>query len=235
MKYTIEGFSQEYLMSLKYNEIAPTGKTKQVVIKIEDIILLRYFVDNYKNLHKVTIDSFDYYILSYSKILNDLPLLKMSKKSLSVHFKKLCNMNLLKMILIENNVTAFGFGPVLIDLLQYAEDRKFYNFASTTTKMHQAAYDNFLDKVLNRDLPELSQKLLEMSYKDFLNTLYWKCITKYIKDTTHKCSRCSNTKLLHVHHKTYENHGFEHHIHVMNNDLEVLCSKCHKQEHHLEA
>src|ERR1700719_4251103 len=42
----------------------------------------------------------------------------------------------------------------------------------------------------------------------------------------HKCEKCESTNKLHVHHKTYENFGNE-----SLDDLELLCSTCHRKRH----
>ena len=68
-----------------------------------------------------------------------------------------------------------------------------------------------------------------MEYLDFLNTPYWDAVrSKKLYLSGYKCSLCNCNTNLQVHHKTYENHGYEH-----NNldDLIVLCSNCHSKQH----
>ena len=67
-----------------------------------------------------------------------------------------------------------------------------------------------------------------MSYKDFLNTPYWKAISAYLKIKRGKCEKCGSETELHTHHKTYEHHGTE----IFNlNDLICLCKECHRKFH----
>lgn len=48
-----------------------------------------------------------------------------------------------------------------------------------------------------------------------------------IERAGHVCERCGNERRLEVHHKTYANLGCE-----KPEDLEVLCSDCHFEEHY---
>lgn len=73
----------------------------------------------------------------------------------------------------------------------------------------------------------------KMKYKDFVQTPYWKAIAeKRRKQADFKCVTCSTGGCLHVHHRSYENHGREH---DNLNDLTVLCSKCHSTFHKEES
>lgn len=72
----------------------------------------------------------------------------------------------------------------------------------------------------------------EMNYYDFLETPYWKAIAAYVKQKRgFKCQLCGSGLNLAVHHRTYENHGYEHCYNVMNTDLIVLCKNCHSKFH----
>lgn len=67
--------------------------------------------------------------------------------------------------------------------------------------------------------------------KQFLSTPYWTAIAAKKKIKAHYCCElCNSQKLLNVHHKTYEHHGYE--LDNMN-DLIVLCSDCHKKFHNI--
>jgi hypothetical protein len=70
----------------------------------------------------------------------------------------------------------------------------------------------------------------KMKYKDFLNTLYWRIISKCIRELAHnKCQVCGEKeKKLNVHHNTYEHHGFEI---THTEDLVCLCEECHHLYH----
>ena len=80
MKYTIEGFSQEHILTLSYTEQLKDGKEKTVKPEWIDLGLLRYFVDFYPNMKKVEIDGKQYAWLAYSKVLEDLPFIDLYEK-----------------------------------------------------------------------------------------------------------------------------------------------------------
>lgn len=70
--------------------------------------------------------------------------------------------------------------------------------------------------------------LHEMPYADFLTTVYWKIIARYVKYKKDHCSLCDSKSNLNVHHRTYKNRGREiKHL----GDLIVLCNNCHKKHH----
>lgn len=75
----------------------------------------------------------------------------------------------------------------------------------------------------------IAEEFIELSYDEFLQSQYWQVVRKYILYKNGcKCQLCSETKELHVHHKTYKHRGHEHkHL----EDLIVLCSKCHARHH----
>lgn len=67
----------------------------------------------------------------------------------------------------------------------------------------------------------------EVKYKLYLRSEGWhkKRTLAFIKYGT-KCTKCKSEKNIQVHHKTYKN-VFNERI----EDLDVLCGKCHKEEH----
>ena len=102
MKYTIMGFSQEFLLQLGYDELQTNGKIKRIKLDYTDVGLLRYFVDSYSDLEKITVKAItsrarinkstfyrnyaDKYDLFYSIISN---LLREYKATLSPDFFEL--------------------------------------------------------------------------------------------------------------------------------------------------
>lgn len=80
-------------------------------------------------------------------------------------------------------------------------------------------------------LPGIGEKMKGMRYQSFLRSYYWKSIRAYVLHKRGKrCSKCGMTfeaRDLHLHHKTYCHHGYEH---LFLSDLQVLC-----QEHHREV
>lgn len=111
MKYTIEGFNQEYAVSLR-KEIEVNGKTVVRKIDCTDLVILRWFVDFYPNMKKMTIDGKEYAWLTYKKITEDLPLIDISKRSFSERLQKLVDFELLtyKLVLEGGTFSLYGFG-----------------------------------------------------------------------------------------------------------------------------
>lgn len=88
MKYTIEGFSQRKVLSLR--------DEKQRVDCI-DLVLLRWFID-FKDTPKMKyydINGIRYYWVNYDKILSDLPILSISKRAVYDRFQKLVKFGVL--------------------------------------------------------------------------------------------------------------------------------------------
>ena len=84
----------------------------------------------------------------------------------------------------------------------------------------------------NVDWDVIQEKLLRLEHKDFCITNYWRYISAYqIIKHNHHCNRCPRETMLQTHHKTYSHKGRE--IFFMEQDLEVLCMYCHRQEHGL--
>ena len=95
-------------------------------------------------------------------------------------------------------------------------------------------YDYFIKNILNYDCIDFELLFNNAPYTKFLESAYWKCISRYLKENQTKCIKCKNDTKLHIHHKTYKNHFREHLLYVMKNDLAVLCETCHKVEHSAE-
>lgn len=72
--------------------------------------------------------------------------------------------------------------------------------------------------------------LRSMSYERYLQTDHWKYLRKRkLRQASYKCQLCASKEDLSVHHNTYENRGNE-----KDEDLVVLCDKCHKKFHDIE-
>lgn len=91
-----------------------------------------------------------------------------------------------------------------------------------------------MSRIFNKSkMDHLIKETKELNYKIFLNTVYWKIISRYKKyKSNNKCELCYKDSNLHVHHKTYKNHGMEIDDEIIRNDLIVLCSNCHNHHHH---
>lgn len=119
MKYTIEGFSQEYATTLRKNIIS--GK-KEKLIKIDctDLVILRWFVDFFPNMKKMTVDGKEYAWLSHKKLAEDLPLLDISKRACIERMQKLVEFGILDYKLLKDGGTfsLYAFGENYINLLR---------------------------------------------------------------------------------------------------------------------
>ena len=73
---------------------------------------------------------------------------------------------------------------------------------------------------------ERSEELDALEYSDYLETLEWKEIRHFMREVFPRCSCCSATKELHVHHNCYPKRGTE-----RPDDLTVLCKACHEKIH----
>jgi Zn finger protein HypA/HybF involved in hydrogenase expression len=71
--------------------------------------------------------------------------------------------------------------------------------------------------------------LKRMDYREFLLTRFWGDVrSRKLKQARFRCQVCNSNGRLNVHHRSYENHGYED-LHL--EDLIVLCEGCHGQFH----
>ena len=111
MKYTIEGFSQEYAITLR-KYVERNGKQTEIKIDCTDLVILRWFVDFYPKMKKMIIDGKEYAWLSHKKLVEDLPLIDISKRAFIERIQKLVEFNVLEYKLIKENGTfsLYTFG-----------------------------------------------------------------------------------------------------------------------------
>jgi uncharacterized phage protein (TIGR02220 family) len=111
MKYTIEGFSQEYAMTLK-KHIERKGKLVEIKIDCTDLVILRWFVDFYPKMKKMVIDGKEFAWLTHKKLLEDLPLIDISKGAFIERMQKLVEFNILDYQFIKEGGTfsLYTFG-----------------------------------------------------------------------------------------------------------------------------
>lgn len=100
MKFTIEGFNQEVAINLQ-REI--DGKVKK--IDCTDLVILRWFVDFNPEMRKMIIDGKEYSWVFYNKIIEDLPLIDISKRALSERLQKLVDLGILDFYLCKEGGT----------------------------------------------------------------------------------------------------------------------------------
>jgi hypothetical protein len=85
--------------------------------------------------------------------------------------------------------------------------------------------------------PERAQQihirhLRSLSAKSYNKTAHWQSLrNEALELAGHKCFKCaisSRNQKLHVHHLSYKHIGYE-----SQNELRVLCPKCHRREHQI--
>lgn len=93
MKFTILGFNQKVALNLN--------------LDITDLLILRWFIDFYhsEKMVKMNVDGEEYVWVSYSKIIQDMPILNMQKVALARRYKKLCDVGIMKHKTLKENGT----------------------------------------------------------------------------------------------------------------------------------
>lgn len=111
MKYSIDGFNQEYAMTLR-KEVQINGKNVIKKIDCTDLVILRWFVDFYPNMKKINVDGREYAWISHGKLLEDLPIIDINKRSFIERMKKLVDFGILDYQLIKKGGTfsVYTFG-----------------------------------------------------------------------------------------------------------------------------
>lgn len=119
MKYTIEGFSQKYALSFK-KTVPYKDKEKTIKLDFTDLVILRWFVDFYPNMRKMSVDGREYAILTHNKLLSDLPLLDITKRACIERMQKLVEFEILDYQLVKEGGTfsLYTFGKNYINLVR---------------------------------------------------------------------------------------------------------------------
>ena len=111
MKQTIEGFNQEYAMTLKKTVATDKGE-KTVKIDCTDLVILRWFTDFHQTTRKTIINEREYVMVAHSKLVEDLPMIDISKRAFIDRMQKLVDFGILDYQLIKKGGTfsfyAFG-------------------------------------------------------------------------------------------------------------------------------
>ena len=119
MKYTIEGFNQEYATTLKK---FVEKKGKQILIQIDctDLVILRWFVDFFPKMEKHIIKNKEFGWINHNKLMNDLPLINISRQSFIERMQKLVEFEILEYQLLKNigNKSVYSFGKNYSKLIE---------------------------------------------------------------------------------------------------------------------
>lgn len=122
MKFTIEGFSQAFAMTLK-KEVEIKGKKVVKQIDCTDLVILRWFVDFYPNMKKIEVDGKQYAWLTHKKLQEDLPIVDINKRSFIDRMQKLVDFEILDYRLVKEGGTfsLYGFGKNYAKLISDKE------------------------------------------------------------------------------------------------------------------
>lgn len=170
MKYTIEGFNQQYALSLQ-KEVTEEGKTKIVRVDGIDLMILRWFVDFYPRMTKVEIGGVQYAWISYKELLNDMPILGIGKQMLSLRLKKLVDFEVLSHQTVKNGgcYSYYGFGKKYINLIEKNEggiqkitEGYVINYGGGIQKITEGV----CNKLLNKDPSTINPSTKDPSTKD---------------------------------------------------------------------
>ena len=120
MKYTIEGFSQRAVIEFK-NDTQSLDCT--------DLVILRWFID-FKDSGAMSTYEYEgntYYWVNYDKLISDLPIISMSKRSIYSRMMKLVNFGILTHYHKNKNnesKSCYGIGKEYIRLIsdEWSED-----------------------------------------------------------------------------------------------------------------
>ena len=98
MRKSIMGFDQSFIATLSVSKIDKNGKTVTQKADYTDLAILRWFVDFQCSgkMTSIEIGGERYFFVSYKKLLEDMPLLDMSKQALYTRLQKLVALGLLK-------------------------------------------------------------------------------------------------------------------------------------------
>lgn len=112
MKYTLNGFSQEVALTFKKTVAVKDGKEKTIKIDCTDLTILRWFVDFYPNMRKMNVDGKEYAWLTHKKLIDDLPILDISKRSCVERMQKLVEFEILEYTFVKDGGTfsLYRFG-----------------------------------------------------------------------------------------------------------------------------
>ena len=98
MRKNIMGFDQSVIASLSAVKTDKNGKTVTLKADYTDLAILRWFVDFQCSgkMTSIEVCGERYFFVSYKKLLDDMPLLDMSKQALYTRMQKLIALGLLK-------------------------------------------------------------------------------------------------------------------------------------------
>ena len=182
MRYTIEGFSQEYAMTLK-KTIPVKDKEKTIQIDCTDLVILRWFVDFYPNMKKITVDGREYAWLTHKKLMTDLPLLDITKRACIERMQKLVEFEVLDYKLLKDGGTfsLYAFGKNYINLVNSNDNGMQSNSIGGCVQPHNKdksiKHSSITDNEKKKERKNTYDEILSAVQDDSLKELY----LEYIK------------------------------------------------------
>lgn len=164
MKLFVNGFSQEAVLSMVDTVKDSHGKDKTIRIDCTDLEILRWLVDFYPKMAKIKDGAHEYAFFTYKKVLEDLPILNISKQALSDRFKKMEHFKLLRILCKKESSGTFmyvGFGDSYLSLIS-SECAGVVNYAGggkLTTSGGSSQLRTKNSKLDNRELKNIKKNL----------------------------------------------------------------------------
>jgi uncharacterized phage protein (TIGR02220 family) len=120
LKNTIAGFNQEYALTLRKTVPGKGGVPKTIKIDCTDLTILRWLVDFYPSMKKKIVDDKEYVWLTHKKLMEDLPLLDITKRSCIDRMQKLVEFGILdyKLLKAGGTFSLYTFGENYMHLVQ---------------------------------------------------------------------------------------------------------------------
>lgn len=163
MKYTIEGFSQQYAAMLK--------DEKQKIDCI-DLVILRWFVD-FKDTGKMAymdIGSDRFYWVRYDKVLEDMPILSISRRALYDRMQKMVKFGVLKHHhhKVGGNFSYYALGENYVNLVSQPYEDNFNTLCSQLPNVMKSTSEPCEDSFrrLGSQLPNKNDSIKDSSFKD---------------------------------------------------------------------
>lgn len=199
MKYTLNGFSQQVALSFK-KTVGIDGKQKVIKIDCTDLTILRWFVDFYPNMRKMSADGKEYAWLSHKKLQEDLPILDISKRSCIDRMQKLVEFEILEYKCLKEGGTfsLYRFGKNYERLISSNAEGMQSNVYGSTNDNSQGMQSNVYpvcNQPTNKDITITYSSNKDTSNKDIYNI-----VISYLNDKTGlKYKATSKATRQHIH------------------------------------
>lgn len=172
MKLFVNGFSQESVLSMVDTVKDSHGKDKTIRIDCTDLEILRWLVDFYPKMSKIKDGAHEYAFFTYKKVLEDLPILNISKHALLDRFKKMEHFGILRVLCKKESNGTFtyvGFGDSYLKLIssecagvvnyagggfQSTEHPAFSQLNTKNSKLYNRELNNNEKKNAKKKVPE---------------------------------------------------------------------------------